>query len=53
MARANGLYSSFEEMRPLLRLLELATACHDLQHELVSRPDWAWVPLRTLAAQAI
>jgi maltose alpha-D-glucosyltransferase/alpha-amylase len=50
LARANGLYGSFEEMRPLLRLFELQAACTDLQHELVSRPDWAWVPLRTLAA---
>jgi maltose alpha-D-glucosyltransferase/alpha-amylase len=53
LARGSGLYSSFEEMRPLLRLLELESACHDLQHELVSRPDWAWVPLRALAAHAI
>ena len=53
LARDSGLYQSFEDTRPLLRLLELERACLDLQQELTSRPEWAEVPLRTLAAQSI
>jgi maltose alpha-D-glucosyltransferase / alpha-amylase len=52
IARPSGLYASFEEMQPLLRLFELQGACADLQQELLSRPDWAGVPLRALAALA-
>jgi maltose alpha-D-glucosyltransferase / alpha-amylase len=52
IARAHALYESFSDMRPLLRLFELRSACADLQHELATRPDWAGVPLRCLAAQA-
>ena len=51
-ARASGLYASFEEMAPLLRLFELDTALADLRHELVHRVEWAEVPLRRLAALA-
>jgi maltose alpha-D-glucosyltransferase/alpha-amylase len=51
-ARPSGLYASFAEMRPLLRLFELQTACADLQQELLNRPDWVGVPLRTLATLA-
>jgi maltose alpha-D-glucosyltransferase / alpha-amylase len=50
IARARGLYASFAEAGPLLRLFELQAACTDLQQELLSRPDWAGVPLRALAA---
>jgi maltose alpha-D-glucosyltransferase/alpha-amylase len=49
-ARASGLYASLAEVVPLLRLFELEDACADLQRELPGRPDWAAVPLRTLAA---
>ncbi|HZC87009.1 MAG TPA: maltose alpha-D-glucosyltransferase, partial [Steroidobacteraceae bacterium] len=49
-ARASGLYPSLTEVVPLLRLFELEDACADLQRELPGRPDWAAVPLRTLAA---
>jgi maltose alpha-D-glucosyltransferase/alpha-amylase len=49
-ARASGLYASLAEVVPLLRLFELEDACADLQRELPARPDWAAVPLRTLAA---
>jgi len=49
-ARASGLYASLTEVVPLLRLFELEDACADLQRELPGRPDWAAVPLRTLAA---
>ena len=49
-ARAAGLYTSLTEVMPLLRLFELEEACADLQRELPGRPDWAAVPLRTLAA---
>jgi len=44
------LYAMWAEMTPLLRLFELQAACVDLQRELLSRPDWAGVPLRTLLA---
>jgi maltose alpha-D-glucosyltransferase/alpha-amylase len=50
IARAGGLYASFAEVGPLLRLFELQAACVDLQRELLGRPEWAGVPLRTLAA---
>jgi predicted trehalose synthase len=50
IARAGGLYASFAEVGPLLRLFEVQAACADLQRELPGRPDWAGVPLRTLAA---
>ena len=49
-ARASGLYASPTDVVPLLRLFELEDACADLQRELPARPDWAAVPLRTLAA---
>jgi maltose alpha-D-glucosyltransferase/alpha-amylase len=52
VAHASGLYSSFAEMRAVLRLFELQAACADLQQELLGRPDWADVPLRALAALA-
>jgi predicted trehalose synthase len=52
IARASGLYASLAEAGPLLRLFELETACADLQQELPTRPDWAGVPLRALAALA-
>jgi maltose alpha-D-glucosyltransferase/alpha-amylase len=50
IARASGLYAAFAEVAPLLRLFELQAACVDLQQELLGRPDWAGVPLRTLLA---
>jgi maltose alpha-D-glucosyltransferase / alpha-amylase len=52
IARASGLYASLAEAGPLLRLFELETACADLQQALLTRPDWAGVPLRALAALA-
>jgi len=52
IACASGLYASFEEMAPLLRLFELDTALADLRRELVNRPEWAEVPLRRLVALA-
>ena len=52
LARPSGLYASREEVQPLLRLFELQGACADLQRELLGRPDWAAVPLHTLAALA-
>ena len=52
IARASGLYASFEQVAPLLRLFELEAACRDLQQELLGRPEWAGVPLRRLAAMA-
>src|SRR5439155_7352044 len=52
IACASGLYASFEEMAPLLRLFELDTALADLRHELLNRVQCAEVPLRRLAALA-
>jgi maltose alpha-D-glucosyltransferase/alpha-amylase len=52
IARGGGLYASFEEMAPLLRLFELDTALADLRRELANRPEWAAVPLRRLSALA-
>jgi maltose alpha-D-glucosyltransferase / alpha-amylase len=52
IARGAGLYASFEEMAPLLELFELDTALADLRRELMSRPEWAAVPLRRLSALA-
>jgi len=49
-ARGSGLYGSLTALVPLLRRFELEGACADLQRELPGRPDWAGVPLRTLAA---
>jgi maltose alpha-D-glucosyltransferase / alpha-amylase len=48
VAQSGGLYRSFAEMAPLLRLFEVHAACRDLQAELLSRPDCAGVPLRAL-----
>jgi len=53
IARAAGLYASFQAMRPLLRLFELEAASNDLQQELSTRPEWVCVPLRTLLVHAV
>jgi len=50
IARPSGLYAARAEVTPLLRLFELQAACVDLQQELLGRPEWAGVPLRTLLA---
>ena len=52
VARANGLYSSLEEMRPLLQLFEIEKALYEVRYELGNRPDWASIPLRSLIAFA-
>jgi len=52
LACASGLYGSFEQMAPLLRLFELQTALADLRRELVHRPEWAGVPLHRLSTFA-
>jgi predicted trehalose synthase len=52
LACASGLYDSFEQMAPLLRLFELQTALADLRRELLHRPEWAGVPLRRLSTFA-
>jgi maltose alpha-D-glucosyltransferase/alpha-amylase len=48
IARPSGLYVTSADVAPLLRLFELQAACVDLQRELLARPDWVGVPLRTL-----
>lgn len=52
IARPSGLYESFAELQPLLRLFELQGACADLQQELAAHPDRAGLPLHVLAALA-
>jgi maltose alpha-D-glucosyltransferase/alpha-amylase len=48
VARAAGLYSSFEEVQSLLGLLELEKALYEMRYEINNRPDWAGIPLRSL-----
>ena len=49
-ARACGLYRSFAEMQPLLRLFEIEKALYEVRYEVSNRPDWASIPLRSLIA---
>ena len=50
IARAAGLYTSLEEVMPLLTLFEIEKALYELRYELRNRPDWAAIPLRSLIA---
>jgi len=50
IARGAGLYSDFEQMRPLLTLFEIEKALYELRYELSNRPDWASIPMRSLIA---
>jgi maltose alpha-D-glucosyltransferase / alpha-amylase len=50
IARAAGLYSSLDAVRPLLELFEIEKALYELRYELRNRPDWASIPLRSLVA---
>jgi maltose alpha-D-glucosyltransferase/alpha-amylase len=50
IARAAGLYSSMEQMQPLLTLFEIEKALYELRYELGNRPDWASIPMRSLIA---
>ena len=50
IARAAGLYSSLEQMQPLLTLFEIEKALYELRYELGNRPDWASIPMRSLIA---
>ncbi len=50
IARAAGLYSHLEAVRPLLDLFEIEKALYELRYELRNRPDWAGIPLRSLVA---
>ncbi len=52
VARATGLYTSLEEMRPLLELFEIEKALYETRYEISNRPDWAGIPLRSLIAFA-
>lgn len=49
-ARAAGLYSSLEQALPLLTLFEIEKALYELRYELRNRPEWAYIPLRSLVA---
>ena len=35
--------------RALLSLFEAEKALYELQYELHSRPDWAWIPMRAIS----
>jgi maltose alpha-D-glucosyltransferase/alpha-amylase len=48
-AQARGLYTSLDEMRPLLALFETQKMLYELRYELRNRPDWAGIPLSGLA----
>ena len=48
-AREAGLYSSFADVQPLLRLFETEKALYELCYELQNRPDWVGIPLKCLA----
>jgi maltose alpha-D-glucosyltransferase / alpha-amylase len=50
IARGAGLYTSLEEVAPLLTLFEIEKALYELRYELRNRPDWAAIPLRSLIA---
>ena len=50
IARGAGLYTSLEEVEPLLTLFEIEKALYELRYELRNRPDWATIPLRSLIA---
>ena len=50
IALAAGLYTSLEQVRPLLALFEIEKALYELRYELRNRPDWASIPLRSLIA---
>ena len=50
IARAAGLYTHLETVRPLLTLFEIEKALYELRYELRNRPDWVAIPLRSLIA---
>jgi len=50
IARAAGLYSSLDAVRPLLDLFEIEKALYELRYEVRNRPDWVGIPLRSLVA---
>jgi maltose alpha-D-glucosyltransferase/alpha-amylase len=52
VARAGALYSSLEEMAPLLTLFEVEKALYEVRYELGNRPDWVSIPVRSLLAHA-
>jgi len=52
-AVAGGLYAdaaAFEAAGPMLELFELQRALYEVRYEVDNRPDWAAVPLESLAA---
>jgi maltose alpha-D-glucosyltransferase / alpha-amylase len=52
IARANGLYRSLEEVKPLLDLFEIEKALYEVRYELGNRPDWVSIPIRSLLEAA-
>jgi maltose alpha-D-glucosyltransferase / alpha-amylase len=52
VARACGLYESWDDMQPLLTLFEINKALYELRYELGNRPDWASIPMRALIAMS-
>jgi maltose alpha-D-glucosyltransferase/alpha-amylase len=52
VARAAGMYSDLEAVRPLLQLAEIEKALYELRYELQHRPELVTLPLRSLLAQS-
>jgi maltose alpha-D-glucosyltransferase/alpha-amylase len=50
IARPAGIYRSMGEAQPLLALFEVEKALYETRYELSNRPDWAYIPLRSLIA---
>ncbi|MDH4022528.1 MAG: alpha-amylase, partial [Gammaproteobacteria bacterium] len=50
IARAGGLYGSWEEARQLVALFEIEKALYEVRYELGNRPAWVAVPVHGLLA---
>ncbi|HEY6483298.1 MAG TPA: maltose alpha-D-glucosyltransferase [Steroidobacteraceae bacterium] len=48
IARASGLYRTWEAVAPLLQLFEIEKALYELRYELDNRPDWVGIPLHSV-----
>jgi maltose alpha-D-glucosyltransferase/alpha-amylase len=48
IARAGGLYESWDEARQLIALFEIEKALYEIRYELGNRPAWVSVPIHGL-----
>jgi maltose alpha-D-glucosyltransferase/alpha-amylase len=48
IARAAGLYASWDDAQRLITLFEIEKALYEVRYELGNRPDWTYVPVRDL-----